>query len=152
MALAILGDIPGGKRQLTAAPEDPDAERIWRPRTESLLASAAGDYTKALAAQRPMQSVKRARPPMSYISSTATVGAGRGADALVDWQRMKHITGFGFWHALGTLGVARSTAMLGDAAAARRAYLDVLAAWKDADADLSLMTQAKAEYAELGSP
>lgn len=156
MALAIVGDIPEGKRQLdaalTAAPGNPDAERLWRPRTESLLASAAGDYTRALAAQRPMQNVKRSRPAMLYISGTANLGAGRGADALADWQRMKQITGFGFWHVLGTLGVARSTAMLGDPGAARRAYQDFFAAWKDADANLSLMTEAKAEYAKLGAP
>jgi len=157
MALAILGDAVESKRQLatalaTAAPDNPDAERVWRPRTETLLASAAGDFTRALTAQRPLQNIKRSRPALLYVSATANLGAGRGADALADWQRLKQITGYGFWHVMGTLGVGRSTAMLGDAAAARRAYQDFFAAWKDADADLALMTEAKAEYSKLGPP
>jgi hypothetical protein len=34
---------------------------------------------------------------------------------------------------------------------ARRAYQDFLALWKDADPDIAILQQAKAEYAKLGS-
>jgi hypothetical protein len=37
----------------------------------------------------------------------------------------------------------------GDTAKARIAYQNFLAAWKDADPDLPLLLQAKAEYAKL---
>ena len=37
----------------------------------------------------------------------------------------------------------------GDTASARRIYQDVFATWKDADAGLPLLVQAKAEYGAL---
>jgi len=39
--------------------------------------------------------------------------------------------------------------MAGDAAAARTAYQDFFAMWKDADPDIPIWKQAKAEYAKL---
>jgi tetratricopeptide (TPR) repeat protein len=47
------------------------------------------------------------------------------------------------------LYLARSLAMAGDTAATRREYQDLLAFWKDADPDMPLLVQAKAEYAKL---
>jgi hypothetical protein len=39
--------------------------------------------------------------------------------------------------------------MMGDKAAARQSYLDFLTIWKDADSDIPIYRQAKAEYAKL---
>jgi eukaryotic-like serine/threonine-protein kinase len=39
--------------------------------------------------------------------------------------------------------------MTGDAAKARTAYQDFLAMWKDADPDIPILKEAKAEYAKL---
>jgi hypothetical protein len=50
---------------------------------------------------------------------------------------------------LALLGVARATALAGDAAASRRAYQDFLALWKDADPDLPVLREAQTEYAKL---
>jgi hypothetical protein len=50
---------------------------------------------------------------------------------------------------LSRLGLARAKALAGDAAGARTAYQDFLAAWKDADPDLPILKEAKAEYAKL---
>jgi ATP/maltotriose-dependent transcriptional regulator MalT len=53
------------------------------------------------------------------------------------------------WGALARLGLARASAMQGDSAKARAAYQDFLALWKDADPDIPILKQAKAEYAKL---
>lgn len=53
------------------------------------------------------------------------------------------------WGALARLGLARAYALQGDAVKARAAYQDFLAIWKDADSDIPLLQQAKAEYAKL---
>jgi tetratricopeptide (TPR) repeat protein len=53
------------------------------------------------------------------------------------------------WGALARLGVARAYAMLGDKAKARTAYQDFLTLWKDADPDVPILKEAKAEYAKL---
>jgi eukaryotic-like serine/threonine-protein kinase len=51
--------------------------------------------------------------------------------------------------ALAHLGLARAYAISGDAAKAKGAYQDFLALWKDADPDIPVLKQAKAEYAKL---
>jgi hypothetical protein len=53
------------------------------------------------------------------------------------------------WGALARLGLARACAMQGDAAKARTAYQDFLTLWKDADPDIPILREAKAEYAKL---
>lgn len=51
--------------------------------------------------------------------------------------------------ALARLGLARSYALQGDPAKARAAYQDFLKLWKDADPDVPILKQAKAEYVKL---
>jgi len=50
---------------------------------------------------------------------------------------------------LPRLGLARAYALQGDKAKSRIAYQDFLALWKDADPDIPILKQAKAEYAKL---
>ena len=47
------------------------------------------------------------------------------------------------------LGLARAYALQGETAKARTAYQDFLANWKDADPDVPVLKEAKAEYAKL---
>jgi hypothetical protein len=51
--------------------------------------------------------------------------------------------------ALARLGLARSYALTGDTAKAKAAYQDFLSLWKDADPDIPILKEAKAEYAKL---
>ena len=51
--------------------------------------------------------------------------------------------------ALARLGLARAYALQSDKAKARAAYQDFLTPWKDADPDIPILKQAKAEYAKL---
>ena len=51
--------------------------------------------------------------------------------------------------ALAHLDLGRAYALAGDAAKARVASKDFLTLWKDADADIPILKQAKAEYAKL---
>ena len=50
---------------------------------------------------------------------------------------------------LAHLGLGRAYALAGDHPKARIAYQDFLALWKDADPDIPVLKQAKAEYAKL---
>jgi predicted Zn-dependent protease len=45
--------------------------------------------------------------------------------------------------------LARAYVLQGDTAKARVAYDEFLALWKDADADIPILREAKAEYAKL---
>ena len=51
--------------------------------------------------------------------------------------------------ALAHLQLARAQVMMGDKDAARKSYQDFLTLWKDADPDIPVYQQAKAEYARL---
>ena len=51
--------------------------------------------------------------------------------------------------ALAHLQLGRAFALLGDKTKAKTAYQDFLTLWKDADPDIPILQQAKAEYAEL---
>ncbi len=53
------------------------------------------------------------------------------------------------FYALAYLGSARAWALAGDTSKSRRAYQDFLALWKDADPDIPILREAKAEYARL---
>jgi eukaryotic-like serine/threonine-protein kinase len=50
---------------------------------------------------------------------------------------------------LDHLQLARAYALSGDTAKAKAAYQDFLTLWKDADPDIPILKQAKAEYAKL---
>jgi eukaryotic-like serine/threonine-protein kinase len=52
-------------------------------------------------------------------------------------------------HRLAHLGLARAFVLKGDVGQARKEYQDLFAFWKDADADLPVLVQAKKEYERL---
>jgi tetratricopeptide (TPR) repeat protein len=52
-------------------------------------------------------------------------------------------------HSLALLGLARAYRLAGDTSNARSAYQNFFARWKDADPDIPILRQAKAEYANL---
>ena len=51
--------------------------------------------------------------------------------------------------ALARLGLARADALQGNTAKTRAEYQDFLTLWKDADSDIPILKEAKAEYAKL---
>ena len=51
--------------------------------------------------------------------------------------------------ALAHLQLGRAYALLGDKTKARSAYQDFLVLWKDADPDIPILQEAKAEYSKL---
>jgi len=87
-----------------------------------------------------------------HVRGLACLRAGGGADARSAFQKVLDNPGvdaLSVLRPLALLGVARATALAGDAAASRRAYQDFLALWKDADPDLPVLREAQAEYAKL---
>jgi tetratricopeptide (TPR) repeat protein len=97
-----------------------------------------------------------------YVRGEAYLAAGQGSAAAAEFQKILDHSGI-VWNcwtgALAHLGVARANALQArtsqgaDADAARvralAAYKDFLTLWKDADPDIPILKQAKAEYAKL---
>ena len=87
-----------------------------------------------------------------YVRGLACLRAGAGTDAKGAFQKVVDNPGvdpLSVLRPLALLGLARGAALTGDAAASRRAYQDFLALWKDADADIPVLREARAEYSKL---
>ncbi len=94
----------------------------------------------------------RANNDVYYARGLAYEQAGRYAEAQQDFQKvldMKSRSGPDILLVIAQLKLGRLFQKQGDAPKARIAYQNFLAAWKDADPDLPLLHEAKAEYARL---
>jgi len=94
----------------------------------------------------------RANNGVYYVRGIAYEQAGRYAEAQQDFQKvldMKSRSGPDILLTIAQLKLGRLFQKQGDAPKARIAYQNFLAAWKDADPDLPLLHEAKAEYARL---
>jgi eukaryotic-like serine/threonine-protein kinase len=88
----------------------------------------------------------------AYIRGQAYLAAGKGNEAAAEFQKIADHSGtvWNCWTgALAHLGLARAYAIRGDTAKAHAAYQDFLTLWKDADADVPVLREAKAEYMKL---
>jgi eukaryotic-like serine/threonine-protein kinase len=88
----------------------------------------------------------------AYIRGLAYLGLGDGQSAAAQFQKLIDNPGFSVRHVIGPLArlqLGRAQKMMGDNASARKSYEEFLRIWKDADADLPVYRQAKAEYAQL---
>jgi hypothetical protein len=87
-----------------------------------------------------------------YLRGEAHLASHRLVDAITDFQMIIDNAGLIVncpIGALAHLGLGRAYALQGDTAKAKSAYRDFLALWKDADPDIPILLQAKAEYAKL---
>jgi len=76
----------------------------------------------------------------------------KGNEAAAEVQKVLDHSGIVLNSVVGPLShlqLGRAYAMAGDEAKARAAYQDFFALWKDADPDIPILKQAKAEYAKL---
>jgi serine/threonine protein kinase/tetratricopeptide (TPR) repeat protein len=153
-------------------PLDTQMQSLWLPAIQAQLALNRKDPTAAL------RDLQTASPPIeygltpfaanisclypTYIRGQAYLVTGQGKEAAAEFQKILDHSGM-VWNcwtgALAHLGVARANALQAknsagaDADAARSraltAYKDFLTLWKDADPDIPIYKQAKAEYAKL---
>ena len=88
----------------------------------------------------------------AYLRGQAYLQAHEGSEAAAEFQKILGHSGlvnFAPIGALAHLGLARAYVLQGDVAKARSAYQDFLTLWKDADSNIPILTEAKAEYAKL---
>jgi tetratricopeptide (TPR) repeat protein len=87
-----------------------------------------------------------------YIRGLAYLRIGEGRLAAVEFQKLLDHPGIVGREVIGPLAhlqLARAQKMMGDQGAAHKSYEDFLTLWKDADSDIPIYQQAKAEYAKL---
>jgi eukaryotic-like serine/threonine-protein kinase len=123
----------------------------------ALQSSSANKALEALAPTAPYelgnfaQTLSFALYPV-YLRGEAYVEAHQGSAAAAEFQKILDHSGVVQNEPIGALahlGLARAYALSGDTAKAKTAYQDFLTLWKDADPDIPILKEAKAEYAKL---
>jgi len=87
-----------------------------------------------------------------YVRAEAYLGAKRGPQALVEFQKLidsRGVVGNCWSGALAHLGQGRAQALSGSTNAARTSYQEFFALWKNADPDIPILKSARAEFAKL---
>ena len=88
----------------------------------------------------------------AYLRGQAYLLLRKGSEAAVEFQQVIDHRGVVLNCPLGSLarlGLARAYALQGDTAKARSCYGEFLSLWKEADPDIPILRQAKAESAKL---
>jgi len=88
----------------------------------------------------------------AYVRGQAYLLVRRGKEAAAEFQKIIDHRGIVLNFPLGALAhlqLGRAYVMSGDTAKARTAYQDFFALWKDADPDIPILKEAKADYAKL---
>ena len=88
----------------------------------------------------------------AYIRGLAYLAAHKGVEAAGEFQKILGHRGIVISDPIGALAhlqLGRAYALSGDRSKARSAYQDFLTLWKNADPDILILQQAKAEYAKL---
>jgi hypothetical protein len=87
-----------------------------------------------------------------YVRGEARLAAHQGAEAAAEFQKILDHRGIVVSDPIGAqarLQLGRAFALAGDKAKAKTAYEKFLTLWRDADPDIPILRQAKAEYAKL---
>ena len=88
----------------------------------------------------------------AYLRGQAYLLAKNGSAAVAEFEKLLNHRGIVLNFVIGALArlqLGRAYAMSSDSAKAKIAYQDFLTLWKDADPDIPILMQAKAEYAKL---
>jgi hypothetical protein len=86
------------------------------------------------------------------LRGEAYIATGQAANAVAEFRNILARRGLSVAsvaYPIAQLGLARALAAQHDTANARTAYQDFLALWKEADLDIPILKEAKAEYAKL---
>jgi serine/threonine protein kinase/tetratricopeptide (TPR) repeat protein len=165
-ALALCSD-PAGAMPIVAAmqknwPRDSMVANVYVPTVQATLALNRGDAAAALQALQGHEAwdLVSIAP---YIRGLAHLKLKDPASALLDFQKIRNHRGAyiggvaitqnvstTLTYPLAELGMARAYVLLPDNNLARAAYQQFLAEWKDADAALAPVTDAKREMAQVG--
>jgi serine/threonine protein kinase/tetratricopeptide (TPR) repeat protein len=136
-------------------PQDTLVQSGYLPMIHGAMALASGNAAKALDALTPAApyEIGAGSPGYpAYLRGQAYLKLRQGSAAAAEFQKIIGHPGAIVNDPIGAfahLGLARAYALSGNTAKARIAYQDFFALWKNADPDLPILKEAKAEYAKL---
>jgi hypothetical protein len=160
LTLARAGDTIGAEKLAAdldkAFPLDTLVQSYWLPTIRAAVALERKDPNRAIARLQETSAIELGEPTNSvtiylcpaYIRGEAYLTLHDGGRAAPEFQKLiDHYGRVGNfpWGALARLGLARAYAMQDDSVKAKAAYQGFLTIWKDADPDVPVYQQAKAE-------
>ena len=167
LALALAGD-SGRSKELaddleTRFPEDTYVKFLYLPAIRAFLALNHGLPAKAIEELKVSVPYELGVPDCTqfgvygsfypiYARGEAYLALNRGLEAEAEFQKIISHPGIIFNDPIGALArlqIGRAFALSGDKIKAKAAYRDFLTLWKDADPDVAILKEAKAEYAKL---
>ena len=164
LALAMCGDAAQAEKLAGETSKLFPNGTLWNavqlPAIRAAIALKRDQPAKAVELLASASPYERAYPEAVYLRGLAYLGLREGAEAAAEFEKILDHKGanwgsswqhpyWGQFYSLSCLGLARASALAGDAAKAGKAYQDFLTLWKDADPDIPVLKQAKAEYAKL---
>ena len=142
-------------RLRTTSPDSTFVNQLEIPQVEAALALRARQPARALEALGPVGSLDLSYTASAlYLRTRALREVGRFRDAMTEAERTlarPWLTGPQGIDLVLALEYARAAAGAGETAKARATYEQLLGLWREADADLPLLRQVRAELAALGS-
>ena len=169
LALALAGDLPQSRSLAEVLarefPEDTSVQFMYLPTLRALfsLNTPTPDATAAIQA---LQTASRYDPALGrigfvgrfgglypiYVRGLAYLAARQPAAAVAEFQRIldhRSIVLVDPMDAMARVQLARALALSGDIVKAKSAYNDLFSLWKNADQDIPVLKEARAEFARL---
>ena len=117
-----------------------------------LEATPVAELPKAIEILKAAAPYDKGSANVLYIRGLAYWKAGRGNEAAQEFQKVLALRNYAPADPLMSmvqLGLGRAHALRGDKEKSRTSYQDFFALWKDADPDIPVIKEARAEYAKL---
>lgn len=159
MIYSACGDLDQAQSLLDEAraayPQNTVIASIVTPMVNAGMEKSRGNFDQAMRLLESVRGYERGvilGVATHYARGNLYLHQRMGNEAAAEFQKIIDHPGVDFLspaHTLAHLGLGRAAAIRGDTAAARKAYQDFFALWKDADADLPVMVQARKEYEQL---
>jgi serine/threonine protein kinase/tetratricopeptide (TPR) repeat protein len=157
--LALQGDVAKSQAIVNEVDRRFPENKHWQKlRVLAAIALQKNKPEEAIADLEPLRPYELGSGPSAlgydpvYLRGLAYLKLRDGTKAAAEFQRILDHRGVTVWdseYPLSRLNLARAYVLQGDTAKARTAYQDFFAAWKDADADVPVLKDAKAEYEKL---
>jgi len=134
-------------------PQDTLINGVWLPAIRAVMELQRGNAAQTIELLQPALRYEAAAEFwLQYLRGQAYLKLKSGREAAAEFQKILDHRGedpLSALYPLAHLGLARASALSGDVSGSRKAYQDFLALWKDADADLPVLIEAKKEYERL---
>jgi serine/threonine protein kinase/tetratricopeptide (TPR) repeat protein len=160
--LARAGDAGRSQKLIEDAakesPTDTLLNAVWLPVVRATNQIRANQAAQAVSSLEVAVPYEMGSPPFGasywpmFVRGDAYLHLGDGVKAAAEYQKILDHRGTdptNLLYHLAKLGSARAYALQGDKPKAKAAYQDFFAEWKDADPDVPILKDAKAEYAKL---